>query len=208
MPPGRMSLLVSGRRRRIMPPTKTLRALGLRRGMTMVDVGCGPGFFCLPACRVVGKAGRVIACDSSPTMLRALRKASKERGLKNLKLQKTRDPEIPCPDGCADLAMLGFVLHETASVLRFLREVARVLRPGGRAAVMEWHPIETEYGPPLRARLSMLETKRAVREAGLLVDTAWDFDDDTYFVVARHKKKTPGGESPYPEVHPITRRTP
>jgi ubiquinone/menaquinone biosynthesis C-methylase UbiE len=203
-----MPLLISGRRHRIMPPTKVLRALGLRRGMTMVDVGCGPGFFCLPACRVVGKTGRVIATDTSPSMLRALRDESKKRGLENLKLQKSRDPEISSPDGCADLAMLGFVLHETASVPRFLREVARVLRPGGRAAVMEWHPIDTEYGPPLRARLSMSETKRAVREAGLLVDIAWDFDGDTYFVMARHKKKTPGGGSPYPAVHPITRRTP
>ena len=173
-----------------MPPTKVLRAMGLRRGMTLLDVGCGPGFFSLPACRVVGKSGRVLASDTSPAVLRALRKNSKEIGFKNLHLKKSADPEIPFPDGCADMAMLGFVLHETARTDRFLSETMRTLRPGGRAVILEWHPILTEYGPPLWARLDAGETKRMVRKAGFVVERSWSFDDDTYFVVARR----PGGK--------------
>ena len=67
-------------------------------------------------------------------MLRALRKKSKEIGLKNLHLKKSADPEFLFPDGCADMAMLGFVLHETARTDRFLSETMRTLRPSGKKA--------------------------------------------------------------------------
>lgn len=155
--------------------------------MTLLDVGCGPGFFTFPACRIVGKPGEVLACDTSPAMLRAAREKVKETGIGNLILKKSKDPGIPFPDKCADIAMLGFVLHETASIKRFFSEVRRVLRPGGWAVVMEWHPRPTDYGPPLWARLGMQETKRAVRAAGMSVAHSWSYDDDTYFVVMRHK---------------------
>ena len=159
-------------------------------------------------CRVVGKSGRVLASDTSPAMLRALRKKSKEIGLKNLHLKKSADPEFLFPDGCADMAMLGFVLHETARTDRFLSETMRTLRPGGRAVILERHPVLTEYGPPLWARLDAGETKRMVRKAGLVVERSWSFDDDTYFDVARRPsgKKAAGPFSGAAEA--IERRVP
>lgn len=208
MPPNKMSLLVSNHRRRIMPPTKTLRALGLRNGLTLLDAGCGPGFFTVPACRVVGKSGRVLACDTSLKMLRATRQRAKEIGVGNLQLKKSRDPVLPFPDDCADMVMLGFVLHETTSIRRFLAEARRVLRPGGRAVLMEWHPRQTDYGPPLWARLSAQETKRAARGVGLSVVGAWSFDDDTYFVMARHKNERADIGPFSAEIKKITRREP
>ena len=188
MPPSKMSLLVSRQRHRIMPPTKTLRALGLKRGMTLLDVGCGPGFFTIPGCRVVGKGGQVFACDTSPMMLRAVRKKVKDKDFHNVTFKESKDPEIPFLDSCADLVMVSFVLHETKSIKRFLVEALRVLRPGGQAVVMEWHPRLTEYGPPLGSRLSTQETKREMRAAGFSISDSWDFDDDTYFVVGRDKQ--------------------
>lgn len=189
-----------------MPPAKTLRALGLKRGMTFLDVGCGPGFFTFPACGIVGKRGEVLACDTSPAMLRAAREEAYENGLNNLKLKKSRDPEIPFSEKCADMAMLGFVLHETGSIKRFLSEVRRVLKKGGWAVLMEWHPRPTDYGPPLWARLSPLETRRAVRAAGLAVSCSWSYDNDTYFVVARHKNVRSNAGLFSAKIQKITRR--
>ncbi len=201
-----MRLLVSNRRRRIMPPAKTLRALGLRRGMAALDVGCGPGFFCMPASQIVGRDGSVLACDTSPSMLRELREQKKRLGLKNLLIRKSRDPAIPFSDECADLVMLGFFLPETAKTKAFMDEVHRTLRPGGRVIVSEWHPRPTAYGPPLWARLGIRETRKIVRESGLLVDRGWSFDDDTYFVVA-HRKNVAGRPAiGFRAVETITRR--
>ncbi len=187
-----MARLVSTARHKIMPPTKTLRALGLRRGMTFFDAGCGPGFFALPACRIVGVGGKVLASDISPAMIRELRSQADQLGLKNLLVKKSNDPNIPFPDKSADMVMLGFVLHESAEIEAFLSETGRVLRPGGRIVAADWHPKETEYGPPLWARLGMGETGHLLRGSGMSIAGSWSFDEDTYFVAAHHKERKKG----------------
>lgn len=206
MPPKLMPRLVSATRHKIMPPTKTLCSLGLRRGMTFLDAGCGPGFFALPACRIVGAGGRVLASDISPAMLRELRSKSSQLGLKNLLVKKSNDPKIPFPDESADMVMLGFVLHESAELEAFLSEVARVLRPGGRIVASEWHPRETEYGPPLWARLDMGETRRLLRGAGMSIAGSWSFDEDTYFVAAHHKSRKKAAPPLFQPLEKVTRR--
>ncbi|MDP7167923.1 MAG: methyltransferase domain-containing protein [Nitrospinota bacterium] len=201
-----MRLLVSDQRRRIMPPAKTLRAIGLRRRMTMLDAGCGPGFFCMPACRIVGKDGSVLVCDISPLMLQELREQKKRLGLKNLHIRKSSNPKIPLSDGCADFAMPGFVLHETATPEALMGEAHRALRPGGRVIVVEWHPRPTEYGPPIWCRLNVRETKKIVRRSGLLVDRDWNFDDDTCFVMAHRKSAVGQSGVSFQATETITRR--
>lgn len=208
IPPEKMSLLVSDRRHRIMPPFKTLRSLGLCRGLTFLDAGCGPGFFTIPACKIVGREGRVFACDTSPSMLRAARERANEFEAKNIHWKKSIGPDIPFSDSCVDMAMAGFVLHETESIRHFLSGVRRVLRPHGWAVFMEWRPRETDYGPPLWSRLGMREVKETIRSVGLSVVDSWSFDEDTYFVIARHKHKRTRARSRlhFPEIQKITRR--
>ena len=206
MPPKLMPRLVSTARHKIMPPTKTLRALGLRRGMAFMDAGCGPGFFTLPACRIVGASGQVLASDISPAMVRELRFRSKQSGIKNLLVKKSNDPNIPFPDKSADMVMLGFVLHESAEVEVFLSGVERALRPGGRLVGSEWHPRETEYGPPLWARLDIGETKRLLRGSGMSIVASWSFDDDTYFVMAHRKSRAKGVGLLFQPPEKVTRR--
>ncbi|MEE9276040.1 MAG: class I SAM-dependent methyltransferase [bacterium] len=187
IPPARRGRLVSAHRRRRMPPAKTLRAFGLERGKTLLDVGCGPGYFSIPACRIVGPAGAVLACDISPIMLRDARRGAKEAGAANLRLRRCKDPEIPFPDASADLALLAFVVHETASVEGILAETRRVLRPGGRAAFLEWHPRETEQGPPVGARLGKSDLTLRLGEAGFAVSRSGSLNPETYFLLARPK---------------------
>ncbi len=148
----RRAALLTAARRRAMPPAATLRKLGLRRGMSFLDVGCGPGYFTLPASRIVGKEGAVLACDISPTMLREVRQRARRGGARYLALRRCRDTEIPFADGCSDMALLAFVVHEASSVGAMLSETRRALRPGGTAAFIEWHPRPTAYGPPQWAR--------------------------------------------------------
>lgn len=168
-----------------MPPAKTLRELGLAKGMTLLDVGCGPGFFTLPACRIAGRGGAVLACDISPVMLRETRQKAREAGYENLNLRRNRDPEVPFPAAAADIALLAFVIHETRSIQGLLSEVRRALKPGGRIVLMEWHVHETEHGPPLWTRIAPNDLKREVRAAGFTGMRAQDHDADTYRVTAR-----------------------
>ncbi|MDA0998929.1 MAG: class I SAM-dependent methyltransferase [bacterium] len=185
MPPRRRSRLLSPQRRKAMPPAKTLRELGLAKGMILLDVGCGPGFFTLPACRIVGRRGAVLACDISPIMLRETRQKAREAGHENIELRRNRDPHIPFPDSVADIALLAFVTHETRSIQGLLSEARRALKPGGRIVLMEWHVHETDHGPPLWTRIAPNDLKSEVRAAGFTGALSQNNDADTYRVTAR-----------------------
>ncbi len=186
------SLLLTRGRRRAMPPTKTLRALGLGRGMTFLDVGCGPGYFSIPACRIVGKQGRVLACDVSPVMVRELRALAKERGCANLTAVRSASPQVPFPDRCADFALIAFVVHALESAEPLLRETRRAMKEGATLVLVEWHKKPMDMGPPLRARFRPGELVALLRETSFR-EAGWsDFDGNTYFATARADWRAPG----------------
>ena len=178
-------LLLTRGRRRAMPPFKTLRALGLKRGMSFLDIGCGPGYFSLPACRVVGKSGHVFACDISPVMIRELKTSAKERGYDNLTAKRNPGSRIPFKDACADFALIAFVLHGVADAQPLLAESRRAMKKGAAITLIDWHRKPMDMGPPLEARFEPEELVSELREAGFLKARWWDFDGNTYFVSAQ-----------------------
>lgn len=167
-----------------MPPVKTLRALGLKRGMSFLDIGCGPGYFSIPACGVVGKYGRVLACDISPVMIAELRAGAKERGYANLTAKRNQGSRIPFPDASADFALIAFVLHALADVQTLLAESRRVTKEGAVITLIDWHKKPMDMGPPLEARFRPRELVGELREAGFKRARWRDFDGNTYFAFA------------------------
>ena len=65
-------------------PKSILKDLGLEAGNTFIDMGCGQGFFALPAAEIVGPNGKVYAIDTNREAVRILKRKAKERGLTNL----------------------------------------------------------------------------------------------------------------------------
>jgi len=165
--PAHMGRLESEERRRRQPPERLLEALGVAEGWRVVDVGCGPGFYTLPAAERVGSTGRVYAVDVEPAMLTRVRERAAAAGFGQIETHLSPDEErIPLPDGAADAALLANVLHECRQRVAFLREVYRVLVPGGRLAVVEWRKEPTPMGPPLEERMSEGEVREALLAAG------------------------------------------
>ncbi len=177
-------LLLTPQRRRIMPPAKTLRGLGLRRGMRFLDVGCGPGYFAIPACGVVGKYGRVLACDVSPVMLKEVRTGASERGYAHLTARRCENFAVPFPDEIADFALLAFVVHGMADPQALLRESRRAMQKRGAIVLIEWHKKQMEVGPPFRSRFRPEALTGELRKAGFLNARWWNFDGNTYFASA------------------------
>ncbi|MGH2486323.1 MAG: class I SAM-dependent methyltransferase, partial [Ktedonobacterales bacterium] len=83
--------LLSEERELALKPEKLLRELGLKEGNTMADIGCGPGFFTVPAAQIVGEKGVVLAADVQGEMLSAVKSHITEKGLKNVRVVKTSD---------------------------------------------------------------------------------------------------------------------
>lgn len=182
-------LLLSEERHEALKPETLLRSLGLKRGQTMADIGAGPGFFTVPAATIVGTNGLVIAGDVQGEMLSAVRSRVAEQGLENVRVVKTSDTEVPLPPATCDLVLLAFVLDEVPLRSRFLHRAARLAKPGGRIAVLEWEKHETPVGPPLEDRISPEELIADAAAAGLTLQEQRALNEDQYlcvFVPAPH----------------------
>lgn len=149
----------AGRRRASGPgvqPRRFLLDAGLREGDTVVDYGCGPGYLTLPGAEIVGPNGMVYAVDVERKMVELVRKRASEAGLANMTAVLTDADATRLPDAIADFAICALVLHyrdDYAGRLALAKDMARLMRPGGRAVVVEWLPEErSDKGPACRLR--------------------------------------------------------
>ncbi len=115
---------------RLVPPAATHEVL---------DIGCGPGTLTLLAAR---SAARVTAIDFSPGMLEQLAARAIREGVQNVEALVMDAQGLELPDEGYDAAYSMFVLMFVPDRAQALREMLRVLRPGGRALVATWAPIE------------------------------------------------------------------
>ena len=158
--------LLSDERRALLDPERLLDRVGVGAGMTVADLGAGPGFFTFPLAARVGPSGRVYATDVSRDMLEVL----EQRGLPpHVHPIHAQESKFDIPDGVVDIALLGFVLHELAHATEFLGEVRRILRPDGRLVVLEWVPQEEPIGPPLHERLSEAQSETLLAAGGFQI---------------------------------------
>ncbi len=126
-------------------------ALRLGPGQVLVDAGCGPGGHALDAAAAVGPAGAVYALDVDVRLLRDLARAAADRGLDRVQaLAADITARIPLPDACADACLAATVLHMprvSRALGAVFGELRRILKPGGRLAVLECDPEAWGGGP-------------------------------------------------------------
>ena len=107
----------------------------LEPGDNVVDVGCGAGIDSLIAAKMVGAAGRVIGVDMTPEMLAKARAAAQQAETANVEFKQGLAEALPVKDSWADVVISNGVLNLFPDKLAALREIARVLKPGGRLQV-------------------------------------------------------------------------
>ncbi len=173
--------LLSPERQAQWDPPRFLARFGLRPGQTVLDLGCGPGFWTLPLAERVGETGQVWAMDASQELLDAL---AARNPPPQVRLRRTELPVIDMPDATVDLAWVAFVFHEVDPPERLASELRRVLRPGGQVAVLDWRPdAASDQGPPRAHRLTPEQVITWLRAAGLVAHQTWQ-DADSYLVEA------------------------
>ena len=122
-------------------------------GKKIADIGCGSGFFALPAARMAGRR-TAPSTASTPTRnaLRELREKAEKEGLTNVFLL-AGDAEgiVPC-ENCADIVFFGICLHDFRDPGQVLTNARRILRKGGLLADLDWKKKPTSRGPPLDIR--------------------------------------------------------
>ncbi len=144
-------LLDSDFRRFFQSPEKVIERSGIKAGMTVLELGCGSGAYTAYMARAIGEQGKLYAVDIQPAMLRQLeRKLSRKENedIHNIELKEASAYGLHFADDSIDLTCMVTVLMEIRDRGRALREVYRVLKPGGVLAVTEFFP-DPDY--PFRA---------------------------------------------------------
>jgi demethylmenaquinone methyltransferase/2-methoxy-6-polyprenyl-1,4-benzoquinol methylase len=117
---------------------RAIEALALPPGSRIVDLCTGTGDLAIAATRLVAPVS-VVGIDFSAEMLRRAFSKLREQALTGtVKLVRGDATRIPLPDGSCDAATIGFGIRNVAEPERALAELARVLRPGGRLAILEF----------------------------------------------------------------------
>ena len=111
-------------------PAALLEEAGVGAGMTVVDFGCGPGRYTIPAARLVGATGRVYAADVHPLALDGVARAARRRGLANVETLAT-EAALAIPDASVDVVLLYDTLHDVERRDEVIQELLRVLKEGG-----------------------------------------------------------------------------
>jgi SAM-dependent methyltransferase len=172
-------------------PTATAN---LRPGEVVVDLGCGGGLDVFLAAARVGPTGKAIGIDMTPEMLERARRnaaqANDGRGFPNVEFHQATIDHLPLPDASVDCVISNCVINLAPDKPAVFREVARVLKPGGRLAVSDIalkQPLPAEIGQDVMAYVGCIagavlieEYRRQLAEAGFaaveVIDTGADLN--------------------------------
>jgi len=163
-------------RRKFSPPERLIERLGIKPDTVVLDFGCGPGFFLVPAAKAASKA---VGADVSARMLERAAKYAKKRGIP-VELIESDGRNIKLPDNSVDLIFLVHVFHEIDDKLLALKEFLRILKPSGRLAIVErskdnWMS-QRKLGPPV---IDVSKVAAQIGQAGFASDETIQFGTDS-----------------------------
>lgn len=180
--PAKAENLLAPERYQKIKPDILLQKLGVPPGSTILDLGCGNGFFTFPASAAMGENGMIIAADTSGEMLQLL---SDRNPRDNVQVLQVGEVEMDVDSASVDGAVLINIYHEFQDRAANLNELKRVFKPNGRVLILDWSPaVEHTSGPPLESRIDVKTAIAELVSSGFKIDIKERYTEETWLVVA------------------------
>lgn len=138
-------------RRSSMPPEETLAKFNIKDDGTLLDVGCGIGYFTIPAAKLL-ENNKVIGIDIMSEILEIAKE--KAGGMDNIEFRVSKEYSFPVEDNSVKYVLISNVIHEIEDKTKYFNEVKRVLKDGGYLLIIDWEKRKMEIGPPENERIS------------------------------------------------------
>ena len=164
-------------------PEETIRALAIRPGMVVADLGAGTGYFSKHLSRAVGDEGTVFAVDVEPNLVVHLRDRADREKTRNVipVLASMNDPRLPARS--VDLVLVLDTFHHLDHRREYLERLRTRLRDGGRIAIIDWKEGELPEGPPPPHKLARAQVVDEMTRAGYRLAAEHGFLPYHYFLV-------------------------
>jgi ubiquinone/menaquinone biosynthesis C-methylase UbiE len=162
-------------------PDEVVKALALKPGDDVADIGAGTGYFTRRFARAVAPGGIATGLDVEPGMVEYMKHDAEKLRLKNYRarLVKPDDPELK-PDS-VNLVFFCDVLHHVSGRVAYLKRLQPALKPGGRIAMVDFKS-SSPIGPPARMRIPPAEAIKEFRQAGYRPVREFHFLPYQYFI--------------------------
>ncbi|MEK7123929.1 MAG: methyltransferase domain-containing protein [Patescibacteria group bacterium] len=168
-------------------PEYVAELLGITPGDKIADFGSGAGHIAILLAKKTGPEGQIFAIDIQKEALEVLQSRARLEGLLNIKtiwgnLEKIGGSKVD--DGSVDLVFISNILFQAPQKDVIIKEAIRVLKPGGRIALIEWKiEKDSPLGPPPEARISPDAVKSICESNGLKLASEFDAGSHHYGMV-------------------------
>jgi len=133
-------------------PEKILAQIGLVQGMVVVDIGCGEGFFALPAARMAGRQGKIIGIDINAEAVTYMLEKARREEIYNLEGMVGSGEETVACEECADIVFFGIDLHDFSDPVKVLSRARIMVKKSGKLIDLDWKKAPSPFGPPEQIR--------------------------------------------------------
>ncbi|MFW9852094.1 MAG: class I SAM-dependent methyltransferase [Candidatus Thorarchaeota archaeon] len=127
-----------------MDAEKLLVPSGIKKEQKVLEVGCGPGFFTIPAAEIVGNKGLIYAIDINPFAIKKVEKKIKKANIKNVKVMLADVTDTKLQENSIDVAFFFGVIHNLIGIIEdVIKEMYRILKPNGTIAIQKGRKSKT-----------------------------------------------------------------
>lgn len=164
-------------------PEEVVKALALREGQAVADIGSGTGYFSVRFAQAVGDRGTVYAVDVSADMIRHLNRRLRDHGIGNV-VTVLAEPDDPLlRDASVDRFVIVDTWHHIEDQAGYLEKMKRMLRPGGQVIHIDFKKGELPVGPPPGHKIARGDVVAQMEGAGFRLVAEHDFLPYQYFLV-------------------------